>query len=1274
MIILLISITRINAQSYGVQKKEYDPDIFGDYWSKKVEIYSEGDERYSYVPVLISVPEGLIEINLYKEFSDGSQQKVTNKLGYEFEMIDQDDDGLVDHISWIVPEVTRNIFLIEGKVIGEKEILEKITTAEIIPATTIIPVRTTNLPSTAVTTTTFDLTSTIVTTSSVTSTEESTSTIETDYTAETLTSMGDLEEEIIDPEELMLIQDKAEINEPVKWKKVVSVKNEQVDTKEKIMQFELPVGSENIKVKRRVKILANLEWRRNVDSEVIMDPSDGNKIKVKFSEQFRSSQEKKYTINFETPAPEKIENPPEENDDKWKKEVKVVSETSVHYKDVLSYTEIKETEREQIHLYWLIDGEKVDVVKDQRFDVKFLDTNNNGLIDRLEWIIPQLSEQIFLVEIDITVLNPYTYLRDGDSWVVAFNTTGTADLIISSPNAGWTEFPEDNPGTFDEMEFLGINCGDESLKDELKLIDFDGDIYNYNELDEGDSVDVEKLLIEDYYCEDIAYFSNYMHKAGYATIKFGFSSQNETVSDYAYDPEINYVEIIPNPAYTNDTLNCLFNITEPDSAYVNITWFVDKGSDYEVWVEDNQNEISVTSNVNTSTNSTGDIEYNNSHHDYSWICQVTAWNSTDTISQNSSALTISNYSTSMTIENDTDTVVNEQVYFYANYTSNKIGDIGGLVWNKTNPDDIISIAVFDYDGDGKRDEIVINQNSPPRIKAYFSNGTEIWSSECTGEGYEIEIFDGNNDSYDNIAALGYTGGFCILNRTGATINSSDSPPTPSSIISGDFDGDGLEDDIAIGAWNSTNNVVYMFRSNGTNWELNWTSKSFGDNAVNERIHGLDSYDIEGDGIDEIIGPSYEGGLGGCFVLHGNNGTVKWEYVGDRMLSATFVDLDHDGKRDEAVCSAADNPMQLYYFNESGDSILNGTLWEPSYETGIIDADDDGWEDDIIVGSFRSWDNTYTSYIMAFDNSSSQLWNYSDDSGSGTTNRYYSMSIGDVNDDGIKDVIGADQYQHKIHALDAHGNFLFTRTIGEGSIGTIVGTEPSSRVSDINNDGINDIITGHDDGSDGHIYITQEVSCIIHFNDSTSANMTWNVTSGLWEYNKSFASSAAYSWNVTCSKGGYDSQFQEEDIVIGSNNVPTINTVEITPNPAYTNDTLNCEFNITDPDNNDITADVTWFVDKGSGYETWTTDDENSISVTKGANTSTTSTGDVEYNNSYHDYNWICQVTSNDGTDSTSSNSSALTISNYSTSMTIENDTDTVVNDQVYFYANYTSSK
>jgi len=72
------------------------------------------------------------------------------------------------------------------------------------------------------------------------------------------------------------------------------------------------------------------------------------------------------------------------------------------YQNVQAFTKITEAIKQNIQVYWLTDGGKKLVE-----NVDYIDTNNNGLVDELRWVVPHLSNQTY--EISITVLNPYTY-------------------------------------------------------------------------------------------------------------------------------------------------------------------------------------------------------------------------------------------------------------------------------------------------------------------------------------------------------------------------------------------------------------------------------------------------------------------------------------------------------------------------------------------------------------------------------------------------------------------------------------------------------------------------------------------------------------------------------------------------------------------------------------------------------------------------------------------------------------------------------------------------
>ncbi|MEM7819046.1 MAG: right-handed parallel beta-helix repeat-containing protein, partial [Candidatus Aenigmatarchaeota archaeon] len=348
-----------------------------------------------------------------------------------------------------------------------------------------------------------------------------------------------------------LEQGKAEINKPVKWKKVLRVINPIEKEVEVDFKLELPENSFNITLEERENKI-KLEEKRLKD-----------KLKAKES--------KEYILTYYTEAPHAYE----EVLDKYKKIVKVNS--SLHYENVLAYTEVEKSPRNSVRLYWLVNSERIDVTLNESFKVKLLDLDNDNLIERVEWIIPYLSEQTF--EISITILNPYTYLRDGETWIVAFNTTGKADLAISSPNANWKEMLIDNENTFDEMEFLDIKCGENSLKSSLQLIDELNNTYDYSQLKEEDSIRVKKFLIKDYSCDETGYFINKMFRAGYAVLEFEFAGQKV----YAYDPDYEYYYPVLNQNFTSNADGWIYGEVDPSNV-ASGAWASSGGnSDPGVW-------------------------------------------------------------------------------------------------------------------------------------------------------------------------------------------------------------------------------------------------------------------------------------------------------------------------------------------------------------------------------------------------------------------------------------------------------------------------------------------------------------------------------------------------------------------------------------------------------------------------------------------------------------------------------------------------------------------
>ena len=95
----------------------------------------------------------------------------------------------------------------------------------------------------------------------------------------------------------------------------------------------------------------------------------------------------KYEIEYETPAPYSIEEKIKNG-----KRVQVIGPETIHYENVLIFTELDESlnirNPSQIKIHWIEENKYLPIKNIQ-------DKNNNGIYDYIEWIAPQLSNQTF---------------------------------------------------------------------------------------------------------------------------------------------------------------------------------------------------------------------------------------------------------------------------------------------------------------------------------------------------------------------------------------------------------------------------------------------------------------------------------------------------------------------------------------------------------------------------------------------------------------------------------------------------------------------------------------------------------------------------------------------------------------------------------------------------------------------------------------------------------------------------------------------------------------
>ena len=237
---------------------------------------------------------------------------------------------------------------------------------------------------------------------------------------------------------------------------------------------------------------------KNGGEQLIQEKAEINKLV-----RWRKIENGKETA-YETEAP-KLE---ERQISKTRKQIKVYSPENISYEDVLAYTNIEEiltlSQKDLIKVYW----------KEQNTYLNFeaKDENGNGFIDRVEWIVPHLSEQNF--EISIEILNVQSYPMLGGNWEVRFETIGKANLTIKAVNGTtWSNENEDK-----DLRFLEIKCGNKNIDYEWQNT---------------------AVFVKDFECNETAKETSKVLTEGKHTLEFSFGEEKE----YAYNLVRNFTGV-----------------------------------------------------------------------------------------------------------------------------------------------------------------------------------------------------------------------------------------------------------------------------------------------------------------------------------------------------------------------------------------------------------------------------------------------------------------------------------------------------------------------------------------------------------------------------------------------------------------------------------------------------------------------------------------------------------------------------------------------------------
>jgi len=386
----------------------------------------------------------------------------------------------------------------------------------------------------------------------------------------------------------------AQLNTPGEWTQTLYALNMEPENKTYNIEINLPEYSQIISVYdvKTEKMIDNsslffkLNDTTNETNLRLNETSGMPSYNLFFEDALNAGEEKEYSIMYQTPPP----SVQEEILSNYIKRITISS--NISYTNILAYTDVNpEKSSDSIKLYHVVNN-TLELVN----NATYLDTNNNSLIDRVEWIVPHLSEQVYLLETNS--LNLETAEVGNNAWRIQFVTTGVANLTIGGINTTFAEMSNDNITTLDNLMLDSLQCNDTVLFNRTYLndphvyfvLENNSVIPGYESI--NNSFRIQEMVYANYSCDSIGYFSMSLLSAQKRSLSISFGE---------FIQEINYSEGIVIPVtqlYFKDTCPpCLYNASPdvPEFCPISNSWqgYVSEG--YPTYTSYSELEFNVSS-------------------------------------------------------------------------------------------------------------------------------------------------------------------------------------------------------------------------------------------------------------------------------------------------------------------------------------------------------------------------------------------------------------------------------------------------------------------------------------------------------------------------------------------------------------------------------------------------------------------------------------------------------------------------------------------------------